>query len=247
MTGAFLSLPRYDWCAPLSHLSSWMLVNRGLSQQSSKAEYKPWKWGTAARYYTSHTKTMLPMRKSVPRSSRQLDHMKKLETVTSFKYLGSVVTDEGSKPEMLSSIAQTTAALTGWNQFGMTGVFLSVSRYVWCDPLSHSLSCKLWIMDTYSRAPKKNTSRGNEMLLISYKDIVTNEEICAKIHQAIRPHEDLMIIKRHKLQWYGHVPVHQVWPWPSCKEQWKWEEDKADRGRGRKATSGSGGLEVAKS
>ena len=32
----------------------------------------------------------------------------KLETVTSFKYLGSVVSDEGSKPE----IAQTTAART---------------------------------------------------------------------------------------------------------------------------------------
>ena len=29
-----------------------------------------------ARYYTSHTKTMLPTRKSMPRSSRQLDHMK---------------------------------------------------------------------------------------------------------------------------------------------------------------------------
>ena len=36
----------------------------------------------------------------------------KLETVTSFKYLGSVITDEGSKPEILSRIAQTTAALT---------------------------------------------------------------------------------------------------------------------------------------
>ena len=36
----------------------------------------------------------------------------KLETVASFKYLGSVITDEGSKPEILSSIAQTTAALT---------------------------------------------------------------------------------------------------------------------------------------
>ena len=35
----------------------------------------------------------------------------KLETVTSFKYLGSVITDEGSKPEILSRIAQTTAAL----------------------------------------------------------------------------------------------------------------------------------------
>ena len=36
----------------------------------------------------------------------------KLETVTSFKYLGSFITDEGSKPEILSRIAQTTAALT---------------------------------------------------------------------------------------------------------------------------------------
>ena len=36
----------------------------------------------------------------------------KLETITSFKYLGSVITDEGSKPGILSRIAQTTAALT---------------------------------------------------------------------------------------------------------------------------------------
>ena len=36
----------------------------------------------------------------------------KLETVTSFKYLGSVKTDEGFKPEILSRIVWTTAALT---------------------------------------------------------------------------------------------------------------------------------------
>ena len=36
----------------------------------------------------------------------------KLETVTSFKYLGSVISDEGSKSEILSRIVQTTAALT---------------------------------------------------------------------------------------------------------------------------------------
>ena len=35
----------------------------------------------------------------------------KLETVTSFKYLGSVTTDEGSKPKILSRIARATAAL----------------------------------------------------------------------------------------------------------------------------------------
>ena len=53
----------------------------------------------------------------------------KLETVTSFKYLGSVITDEGSKPEILFRIAQATATLTRLNLFGMTGVFLSGSRY----------------------------------------------------------------------------------------------------------------------
>ena len=36
----------------------------------------------------------------------------KLETVTRFKYLGSVITDEGSKPEIFCRIVQTTAALT---------------------------------------------------------------------------------------------------------------------------------------
>ena len=42
------------------------------------------------------------------------------ETVTSFNYLGSVVSDEGFKPEILSRIAQMTAALTRlklvWNE-----------------------------------------------------------------------------------------------------------------------------------
>ena len=44
------------------------------------------------------------------------------------------------------------------------------------------------------------------ILHISYKDHVTNEEVRAKIQQAIGPHEDLpTIVKRRKLQWYGHV------------------------------------------
>ena len=53
----------------------------------------------------------------------------KLETITSFKYLGSVITDEGYKPEILSRIARMTATLTRLNQFGITGAFLSVPKY----------------------------------------------------------------------------------------------------------------------
>ena len=36
---------------------------------------------------------------------------KKLETVHSFKYLGAIVSDEGSNPEVFSRKAQTTAAV----------------------------------------------------------------------------------------------------------------------------------------
>ena len=57
---------------------------------------------------------------------------KKLETVTSFKYLGSVITDDGSKPEILSRIAQATAALTR-------------RKPVWIDK-SISLSSKIRLM-----------------------------------------------------------------------------------------------------
>ena len=46
----------------------------------------------------------------------------------------------------------------------------------------------------------------HKILHISYKGHVTNEEVRAKIQQAIGPHEDLLtIVKRRKLQWYGHV------------------------------------------
>ena len=59
----------------------------------------------------------------------------KLETVTSFKYLGSVITDEGSKSEILSRIAQTTAA---WTRL----------KPVWNDR-SISLSSKIGLMRSF--------------------------------------------------------------------------------------------------
>ena len=46
----------------------------------------------------------------------------------------------------------------------------------------------------------------HKILCISYKDHVTNKEVCAKIRQAIGPHEDLLsIVKGCTLQWYSHV------------------------------------------
>ena len=54
------------------------------------------------------------------------------------------------------------------------------------------------------RAMEMRYSR--EILRILYKDHVTNEGVCAKIQQAIGPHEDLLtIVKRPKLKRHGHV------------------------------------------
>ena len=56
------------------------------------------------------------------------------------------------------------------------------------------------------RKPALDMRCYRKILGISYKDHVTNEEVHAKIQQAIGPHEDLLtIVKRRKLQWYGHV------------------------------------------
>ena len=46
----------------------------------------------------------------------------------------------------------------------------------------------------------------DKILHISYKDHVTNVEVCARIQQAIGTHKELLtIVKRRKLQWCGHV------------------------------------------
>ena len=59
-----------------------------------------------------------------------------------------------------------------------------------------------------------------KILHISYKDYITNEEVRAKIQQAIRPHEDLLtIVKRRTLQWYGHVSRSSGLAKLSCKAQ----------------------------
>ena len=96
-------------------------------------------------------------------------------------------------------------------------------QLVWNDR-SISLSFKIWLMwslvtsiflyacgSLTLTAELQRRVRAIEMrcyckiLHISYKDHVTNEKVCAKIWQAIGPHENLTIVKGCKLQCYEHV------------------------------------------
>ena len=69
-------------------------------------------------------------------------------------------------------------------------------------------ACESWTLtaELQRRIQAMEMKCYRKILHISYKDHVTNEEVRAKIQQAIGPHEDLLtIVKRRKLQWYGQV------------------------------------------
>ena len=126
----------------------------------------------------------------------------KLETVTSFKYLGSVTTDEGFKPEILSRIIQTTAALTKlkpvWNDRG-----ISLSSKIQLVTSIFPCACESWTVtaELQRRTQVVEMRCYRKILRISYKDHVSNDEVRTKIQQEIGPHEDILtIVKRRKLQ-----------------------------------------------
>ena len=69
-------------------------------------------------------------------------------------------------------------------------------------------ACELWTLtaELQTRIQAMEMRCYCKILHTSYKDHVTNEEVHAKIQQAIGPHKALLtIVKRSKLQWYGHV------------------------------------------
>ena len=142
---------------------------------------------------------------------------KKLETVCSFKYLGAIVSDEGSKPEVLSRIAQTTAAVTKlqviWNDKNIA--IRSKIRLMRSLAMSIFLyACETWTItaDIERRIQALEMRCFRKLLGISYRDHITNEEVKARIGNAIRPHEDLlttvkrrkqMVLARHTIIWTG--------------------------------------------
>ena len=69
-------------------------------------------------------------------------------------------------------------------------------------------ACESWTLtaELQRRIQAMEVRCYRKILHMSYKDHVTNEEVHAKIQQAIGPDEDLLtIVKRYKLQWHGHV------------------------------------------
>ena len=134
----------------------------------------------------------------------------KLGTVTSFKYLGSVVSDDGSKPEVLSRIAPATAALTKLKPIWRDNISLGSKV-----KLMHSLvisiflyACESWTLtaELEKRTQAFEMRCYRRLLNISYKAHVINEEVWRKIQAAIGEYDELLtLVKKRKLRWSGHV------------------------------------------
>ena len=137
-----------------------------------------------------------------------------LETVSQFVYLGAIVTDNGSKSEILSRIAKARAALsklkTIWNDKGIAlnskirllrSLVISVFLYV----------CESWTLDSYleKRIAAFEMRCLRQLLGISYRQHVTNENVRAMVTAEIGPHQELLqIVKTRKLKWFGHTIRH---------------------------------------
>ena len=134
----------------------------------------------------------------------------RLEEVENFKYLGAIISNEGSKPEILSRIAQTTAALSRlkiiWRDKNIS--LASKVKLMRTLILSTFLySCESWTLtaEIERRIQALEMKCYRRLLNISYKDYLTNEEVRNRIQNAIGVHDDLTMVKKRKLRWYGHI------------------------------------------
>ena len=134
-----------------------------------------------------------------------------LETVTNFKYLGAIVTDEGTKREVLTRIAQATSPLTKLKTVWKDRKIASKHRIQILRSIVTSAfiyACETWTLtaEMETTDPTFEMRCYRKIFGISFRDRITNEDVRNRVRAAIGPHDDLLsIVKTRKLRWYEHV------------------------------------------
>ena len=135
----------------------------------------------------------------------------RLKEVKNFKYLGAIISNEGSNPEILFRIAQITAAISRLKIIWKDKNISLASKVELMRTLILSTflyACESWTLtaEIERRIPALEMRCYRGLLNISYKDHVANEEVRNRIQNAIGVHDDLLtMVKKRKLRWYGHI------------------------------------------
>ena len=134
-----------------------------------------------------------------------------LATVDKFKYLGAIISEQGSKPEVMSRIAQSIAAITKLRTLMSSKSITLTAKIRLVRALVHSIflyGCEAWTLnkDLERRISAFEMRCYRKILNISYKDRVTNEAVRNRITHAIGQYKDLLTtVRGKKLVWFGHV------------------------------------------
>ena len=139
-------------------------------------------------------------------------HGEIIETVKSFKYLGSIINENGSRKEILSRAAQASQAYSNlkiiWNDKDIRLKY----KLKLMDSLVNSIflyACETWTLtaELEKRILAFEMKNIRKLLGITYLDRVTNQEIIDRISSSLTsPFTDILTtVKRRKLKWYGHV------------------------------------------
>ena len=116
-----------------------------------------------------------------------------------FKYQWSIISNERSKPEVLSSIAQTTAALSRLNIMWRDKNISLASKVNLMRTLIVSTTFLYACESCSFTAEIERKSQAREMRF-------PNEEVRSRIQNAIEVHDDLLtMVKKRNLRWYGHI------------------------------------------
>ena len=130
-----------------------------------------------------------------------------------FKYLGSIISIEGSKHKILSRIAQTTAALSRlkiiWRDKNISlASKVKLMRILILSTCTFLCVCGSWTLtaEIERRIQALEMRCYRRFLNISYKDRVTNEAVHNRIQNAIGMNDGLLsMVKKRKLRWYDHI------------------------------------------
>ena len=135
----------------------------------------------------------------------------RLEGIENFKYLRAVISNEGSKLEILSRTAQTTAALSRRKKIWMDkNISLAPKVKLMRTRILSTFiyACESWTLtaETERKIQVLEMRCYRRRLNISNKDQVINEEVRNGIQNATGVHGDLLtMVKKGKLRWYGHI------------------------------------------
>ena len=139
----------------------------------------------------------------------------KLEEVDSFRYLGALITKDGScRKDILARIAQAMAAMSKLDEIWKCNRLsfktkLRLYRTLVIPILLYG--CESWTLnaDTAKRLEAFEMEGYRRLLHISWTEHKTNEFVCRKVVDLAGDQESLLsIVKRRKLTWFGHVTRH---------------------------------------